>query len=1000
MWNRIRRWIKYFLAEAYSWLRWIWHYHAPLWISWPFDSALIRAIYFLTLIALFTPFIPYAPLQDFLGQAVFDLWKKSIGETSSVGLDKLIASIRSEWILPLLVILVAWGMLVLLWARPRQQFYKGIRETGIIALRGPGERLAFLNRLRKEAISGIGLGPAAKLLATYIPRKEDSLLRERMHSLQSTGDGFGLLITGQPIAGKTRTAMELIFSLHPSIVLVWPRGIETKSLTTFNKWRDSAIVFADNLTLSQTGGDIPLPATLLRLLQDCPHLLLVGTIRKEYLPEDHRGLEAIELSSGDVLPDQPPMQALAEELAVVETANRKILIEKEEILRRYNGHPAGLVAGLNAMRELYEELEAEPRSVLQAARLIWEMGIRELTNERVWEAASLIGGTEFASTKQQMLVKQLIREGFISLHKNGKEWVEIYESYLDEVVTMPPNQVAMEKMITELWKKREDSEAFFERGNAYTDEYSLYFQQDPQHFLLLGISAFSEALRYRTPERAPLQYAATQNNLGNAYKILAAHQDPAENLQRAIQAYGEALRYRTPERAPLDYAMTQNNLGTAYGDLAAHQDPAKNLQRAIQAYGEALRYRTPERTSLQYAMTQNNLGVAYCALAAHQDPDENLQRAIQAYGEALRYRTPERTPLDYAMTQNNLGTAYGDLAAHQDPAENLQRAIQAYGEALRFYTPEERAPLNYAGTQNNLGTAYGDLAAHQDPAKNLQRAIQAYGEALRYRTPERAPLDYAGTQNNLGLAYGDLAAHQDPDENLQRAIQAYGEALRYRTPERAPLDYAMTQNNLGNAYGDLSAHQDPAENLHRAIQAYGEALRFYTPERAPLDYAMTQNNLGNAYRALAAHQDPAKNLQRAIQAYGEALRYRTPERAPLQYAVTQNNLGTAYGDLAAHQDPAENLQRAIQAYGEALRYRTPERAPLDYAMTQNNLGYAYHKLVAHEEEKKRACSYLEKALKAYEEALRYITPENHSQKYRIIVANQTATKEKMQAIGC
>ena len=74
---------------------------------------------------------------------------------------------------------------------------------------------------------------------------------------------------------------------------------------------------------------------------------------------------------------------------------------------------------------------------------------------------------------------------------------------------------------------------------------------------------------------------------------LAAHQDPLESLTKAVAAYQEALRFRTPERAPLSYAGTQNNLGTAYRDLAAHQDPLESLTKAVAAYQEALRFFSP-----------------------------------------------------------------------------------------------------------------------------------------------------------------------------------------------------------------------------------------------------------------------------------------------------------------------------------------------------------------------------------------------------------------------
>jgi tetratricopeptide (TPR) repeat protein len=56
----------------------------------------------------------------------------------------------------------------------------------------------------------------------------------------------------------------------------------------------------------------------------------------------------------------------------------------------------------------------------------------------------------------------------------------------------------------------------------------------------------------------------TQNNLGTAYVRLAEVRDREGNLERAIAAYREALRFRTPETAPLEYATTQNNLGNAY----------------------------------------------------------------------------------------------------------------------------------------------------------------------------------------------------------------------------------------------------------------------------------------------------------------------------------------------------------------------------------------------------------------------------------------------------
>ncbi len=436
-------------------------------------------------------------------------------------------------------------------------------------------------------------------------------------------------------------------------------------------------------------------------------------------------------------------------------------------------------------------------------------------------------------------------------------------------------------------------------GNAY-----LYLPTgDRAANLQQAIACYREALRFRTPEAAPLDYAATQNNLGNAYLYLPTG-DRAANLQQAIACYREAVRFRTPEAAPLDYATTQNNLGNAYQSLPTG-DRAANLEAAIACYREALRFYTPEAAPLAYAATQNNLGLAYADLPSG-DRAANLQQAIACYREALRFRTPEAAPLDYAMTQNNLGLAYADLPIG-DRAANLQQAIECYREALRFYTPEA-APLDYATTQNNLGNAYADLPTG-DRAANLQQAIACYREALRFRTPEAAPLDYAATQNNLGTAYADLPTG-DRAANLQQAIACYREALRFYTPEAAPLDYATTQNNLGLAYADLPSG-DRAANLQQAIACFQSALAVeHLSAESRTRYS---RNLGDA---LVEQEDyPA-----AVAAYRQAI-----DLAPDNYWLF-NALGNAYSRQGQH-------ELAVEAYTEALGLAT---AAEDKALLHRN----------------------------------------------------------------
>ena len=70
----------------------------------------------------------------------------------------------------------------------------------------------------------------------------------------------------------------------------------------------------------------------------------------------------------------------------------------------------------------------------------------------------------------------------------------------------------------------------------------------------------------------PLDWATTQNNLGNALRTLGERERAAPaRLGEAVAAYRAALKEWTRERVPLDWATTQNNLGNALWTLGERE---------------------------------------------------------------------------------------------------------------------------------------------------------------------------------------------------------------------------------------------------------------------------------------------------------------------------------------------------------------------------------------------------------------------------------------------
>ena len=78
-----------------------------------------------------------------------------------------------------------------------------------------------------------------------------------------------------------------------------------------------------------------------------------------------------------------------------------------------------------------------------------------------------------------------------------------------------------------------------------------------------------------------------------------------ERLEQAVTAYNAALEVRTREQVPLDWANTQDNLGDALVFLGNRESRTGSLELAANAYRAALEVFTPEH--MNWATTQRKL---------------------------------------------------------------------------------------------------------------------------------------------------------------------------------------------------------------------------------------------------------------------------------------------------------------------------------------------------------------------------------------------------------
>jgi tetratricopeptide (TPR) repeat protein len=123
-------------------------------------------------------------------------------------------------------------------------------------------------------------------------------------------------------------------------------------------------------------------------------------------------------------------------------------------------------------------------------------------------------------------------------------------------------------------------------------------------------------------------------------------------LRSAVDVCGHALAEYPRSQAPLGWAQTQNNLGNALQTLGERESGTARLEEAVAAYRAALEERTRARVPLDWARTQTNLGNALWALGRRESGTARLEEAVAAHRAALEEYTRERVPLDWAMTQH------------------------------------------------------------------------------------------------------------------------------------------------------------------------------------------------------------------------------------------------------------------------------------------------------------------------------------------------------------
>lgn len=295
-------------------------------------------------------------------------------------------------------------------------------------------------------------------------------------------------------------------------------------------------------------------------------------------------------------------------------------------------------------------------------------------------------------------------------NKALEQAIESYISSLPEsaaAIAVPDTNVTVQDNFT------------YTRGNYELHRYSSNSLENARE-------RFEAELTEQDREQVPLEWAMTQNNLGNVLAALGQQRCDEELFREAIQSFNNALEVLNQKNAPLDWAATQYNLGTATQALGRQLGDAKLLKKAADAYTDALLEWTREQMPLEWASAMYQIGATFHTQGKLLKGNRTLQKSVVAYKNALAVFDADNTALELVATHNNRGAVLHHLGESEENSERLEEAIRAYEKAL-LVCQEQQLPMHLAVMSRvNIATARRVLAELTKDSAIAQQAADEF----------------------------------------------------------------------------------------------------------------------------------------------------------------------------------------------------------------------------------------------------------------------------------
>lgn len=262
-------------------------------------------------------------------------------------------------------------------------------------------------------------------------------------------------------------------------------------------------------------------------------------------------------------------------------------------------------------------------------------------------------------------------------------------------------------------------------------------------------------------------------------------------FENAVSAYSEALKFRTRQEYPDDWALTQFSMGqtlSMLGERKTGHSRTKALEQAVFALEQAQEVRSIECNSREWASIEGTKGIVLKNLgigSAREEATAFLEKAISSFQAALSIVKKEENPRTWSANHHNLGTATQELGLIIGGKQGIDLLYQSV-DALELALTERQRDTNlklWSMTMNNLGNSLlylGELLEWEDGIVYINKAKKALEGALEVGIEINEPVNIAFTSENLAKLHHIIALNdiiERKQENLNEAMKHIKNAI-------------------------------------------------------------------------------------------------------------------------------------------------------------------------------------------------------------------------------